>query len=95
MLSIIDWVQHDRESTIEKLWKEFQATLQEYIKSTEDKRNQYAKLKAQDELASESILKHCKIITDFYVNVNIYIINKFYAQLSDNMKNICEHFWKN
>jgi hypothetical protein len=78
MLSIIDWVQRDRESTLEKLWKEFQATLQEYINSTQDKQNQYAKLKAQDELSSESILKNCKILTYFYVNVNVYTIDKFY-----------------
>jgi hypothetical protein len=78
MLSVIDWVQRDRESTLEKLWKEFQATLQEYINSTEDKQNQYATLKAQDELSSKSILKHCKMLTYFYVNVNVCTIDKFY-----------------
>ncbi|XP_023704151.1 dynein regulatory complex subunit 2 isoform X2 [Cryptotermes secundus] len=66
MLSVTDWVQHDSKSKLENLWKEFQDTLQEYINSTEDKRNQYAELKAQDELSSETISKQSKILTYFY-----------------------------
>jgi hypothetical protein len=95
MLSIIDWVQRDCETTLQKLWKEFQATLQEYINSTEDKRNQYAKLKEQDELSSECILKNCKILTHLYVNVHVYTIDRFLMYWSEKTNNVCEQFWKN
>jgi hypothetical protein len=83
MLSVIDWVQHYSESTLEKLWKEFQETLQEYINSTEDKRYQYAKLKAQDEVSSETISKQCKILTYFCVSVNCYTCDRFYVEWGD------------
>jgi hypothetical protein len=72
MTSIIDEVQRHNESVLEKLWKEFQETLQEYINSTEDKHSQYAKLKTQDEASTDAILKHCKILTNLYVSVNYY-----------------------
>jgi hypothetical protein len=77
MLSIIDEVQCYSESTLEKLWKEFQATLQQYISSTEDNRNQYVRLKAQDEASSKTILKHCKIITSYSVSVNFILLRDF------------------
>jgi hypothetical protein len=70
MLSVIDWVQHYSESTLEDLWKDFQETLQEYLSSTEDKHNQYAELKAQDEVSSETISKQSKTLTYFSVSVN-------------------------
>jgi hypothetical protein len=79
MTSIIDEVQRHNESVLEKLWKEFQETLQEYINSTEDKQSQYAKLKTQDEASTEAILKHCKILTNLYVSVNYYASDRFYV----------------
>lgn len=88
MLSVIDWVQHDSESKLENLWKEFQETLQEYISSTEDKRNQYAKLKAQDEVSSETISKQSKILTYFCVSVNFYTCDGFYVEWENDIKNV-------
>lgn len=79
MMSIIEEVQCHNESVLEKLWKEFQGTLQEYIKSTEDKQSQYVKLKTQDESSTEAILKHCKILTNLYVSVNYYASDRCYA----------------
>ena len=79
MMSIIEDIQHHNESVLEKLWKEFQETLQEYITSTEDKQSQYAKLKTQDEASTEAILKHCKILTNLYVSVNYYASGRCYA----------------
>jgi hypothetical protein len=88
MLSVIDWVQHYSESRLENLWKEFQETLQEYISSTEEKRNQYAKLKAQDEVSSETISKQSKILTYFYVSVDCYTCDRFYVEWGDYITNI-------
>jgi hypothetical protein len=79
MMSFIEVVQHHNESVLEKLWKELQGTLQEYIKSTEDKQSQYVKLKTQDEASTEAILKHCKILTNLYVSVNYYASDRRYA----------------
>jgi len=79
MMSIIEEVQHHNESVLEKLWNEFQGTLQEYVNSTEDKQSQYAKLKSQDEASTEAILKHCKILTNLYVSVNYYASDGCYA----------------
>jgi hypothetical protein len=79
MMSIIAEVQHHNESVLEKLWKEFQRTLQEYVTSIEDKQSQYAKLKTQDEVSTEAILKHCKILTNLYVSVNYYASDRCYA----------------
>jgi hypothetical protein len=88
MLSVIDWVQHDSDSKLENLWKEFQETLQEYISSTEDKRNQYVKLKAQDEVSSETISKQSKILNYFYVSVNCYTCDRFYVEWENYIKNV-------
>jgi hypothetical protein len=79
MMSIIEEVQHHNESVLEKLWNELQETLQEYVRSTEDKQSQYAKLKTQDEASTEAILKHCKILTNLYVSVNYYASDRCYA----------------
>jgi NMD protein affecting ribosome stability and mRNA decay len=87
MLNVIDWVQRYSESALENLWKEFQETLQEYIRSTEDKRNQYAKLKVQDEMSSETISKQSKTLTYFYVSVNCYTCDRLHVEL-DYIKNV-------
>ncbi|PSN30680.1 hypothetical protein C0J52_20851 [Blattella germanica] len=62
MLSNIDTLQTEKESNLQHLWKEFQTVLQEYTNSTENQRNQYSKLKARDEIATDAIAKHTKII---------------------------------
>jgi hypothetical protein len=79
MMSVLEEVQHHNESVLEKLWKELQGTLQEYVKSTEDKQSQYVKLKTQDEASTEAILKHCKILTNLYVSVNYYASDRCYV----------------
>jgi hypothetical protein len=73
MLSNIDSLQTTSESKLEKLWKDFQITLQEYMTSTEAKRNQYAKLKARDEIATDIIAKHNKTITSLSVSLLHYL----------------------
>ncbi|KAJ9596921.1 hypothetical protein L9F63_012046 [Diploptera punctata] len=65
MLSNTDTLQTISESKLEILWKEFQAILQDYMTSTETKRSQYTKLKARDEISSNIIAKHNKIINSF------------------------------
>jgi glucose-6-phosphate 1-dehydrogenase len=80
MLSVIDWVQRYSDSALEDLWKGFQETLQDYISSTEDKRNQYAKLKAQDEASSETISKQSKTLTYLNVSGNCYTCDRLHVE---------------
>ncbi|XP_055619278.1 dynein regulatory complex subunit 2 [Toxorhynchites rutilus septentrionalis] len=58
MILKLEMITKERERHMEKLWKEFQRVLNDYLRNTEEHRNEYSKLRDQDACDTRLIQEH-------------------------------------
>lgn len=58
MILKLEMITKERERHMEKLWKEFQKVLNDYLRNTEEHRNEYSKLRDQDASDTCNIQEH-------------------------------------